>query len=98
MSASVTAKNLPKIGKKGAKFGKKREKLKNRERGEKSGRKGKNWESSFTFPLLTERASFPTGRPLLIHDSGTDKPIFVEIEKYKRSFTYIRASVYTYVV
>ena len=40
----LTAKNLPKIG------GKE----------EKSGRKGKNWEGSFTLPLLTDRAGYAT--------------------------------------
>ena len=47
----LTAKNLPKIGKKrgkSGKIGKKEEKL---------GRKGKNWEGSFTLPLLTDRGA-----------------------------------------
>ena len=40
---------------------KKREKIrKNREREEESGRKGKNREGSFTLPLLTDRAGYPT--------------------------------------
>ena len=41
----LTAKNLPKIRKKGKKS-------------EKSGRKGKNRESSFTLPLLTDWAGY----------------------------------------
>ena len=47
----LTAKKNPKIGKKRGKIGKKR---KNR------GRKVKNWESSFTLPLLTDRAGYAT--------------------------------------
>ena len=47
----LTAKNLPKIGKKRKKSGKK---------GKKSGRKGKNPEGSFTLPLLTDRAGYTT--------------------------------------
>ena len=49
----LTAKNLPKIGKKrekSGKFGEKEEKL---------GRKGKN--QSFTLPLLTDWAGYATG-------------------------------------
>ena len=42
---SLTAKNLPKIGKKE----------------EKSGRKGKNREGSFTLPLLRDRSGYTTG-------------------------------------
>ena len=45
----LTAKNLPKIGK-------------NQEKSEdRSGRKGKNREVSFTLPLLTDRAGYATG-------------------------------------
>ena len=50
----LTAKNLPKIGKK-------REKIrKNREKKEKIGKKRKNREGSFTLPLLTDRAGYAT--------------------------------------
>ena len=28
---------------------------------EKSGRKGKNWEDSYSLPLMTDRASYTTG-------------------------------------
>ena len=45
----LTEKNLPKIGKKRVKIRKKEEK---------SGRKGKNQEGSFTLPLLTDRAGY----------------------------------------
>ena len=49
----LTAKNLPKIRKKRGKI------LKNQgKKEEKSGRKGKNREGSFTLPLLTDRASY----------------------------------------
>ena len=50
----LTAKNWPKIGKKRGEIGKKEEK---------SGRKGKNREVSFSLPLLTDRAGYarPTG-------------------------------------
>ena len=48
----LTAKTLPKIGKRVGKIRKKEEK---------SGRKGKNWEGSFTLPLLTDRAGYATG-------------------------------------
>ena len=51
----LTAKNLPKIGKKGKKSGKIGEK------DEKLGRKSKNQEVSFTLPLLTARAGYATG-------------------------------------
>ena len=47
----LTAKNLPEIGKKRGKSEK---------REEKSGRKDKNREGSFTFPLLTDRAGYAT--------------------------------------
>ena len=47
------------LGKRG-KSQKKREK--NQEKEEKSGRKGKNWEGSFTLPLLTERAGYATDK------------------------------------
>ena len=47
----LTAKNLPKIGKK-------KEKIRKKE--EKSGRKGKNREGSFTLHLLTDRAGYAT--------------------------------------
>ena len=43
------------------KFAKNREKEeKIRKKGEKSGRKGKNREGSFTLPLLTDRAGYAT--------------------------------------
>ena len=43
------------------KSGKKREKSgKIKKKEEKSGRKGKNWEGSFTLPLLTDRAGYAT--------------------------------------
>ena len=48
----LTAKNLPKIGKKEEKSGGKKE--------EESGRKVKNREGSFTLPLLTDRAGYAT--------------------------------------
>ena len=45
------------------KIGANREKIrKNRGKKEKSGRKGKNLESSFTLPLLTDRAGYATDR------------------------------------
>ena len=44
----LTAKNLPKIRENG------------RKKEDKSGRKGKNWEVSFTLPLLTDRAGYAT--------------------------------------
>ena len=50
----LTAKNLPKIGKKRGKI------KKNRGKKEKSGRKGKNLEESVTLPLLTDRAGYAT--------------------------------------
>ena len=53
----LTAKNLPKIGKKRGKIGNKEEK---------SGRKGKNREGSFTLPLLTDRAGYATGYKCII--------------------------------
>ena len=51
----LTARNLPTIGKK-------REKIrKNRGKKEKeSERKGKNWDGSFTLPLLIDRAGYAT--------------------------------------
>ena len=48
----LTAKNLPKIGQKRGKS------AQNREKEEKSGRKGKNREGSFTLPLLTDWAGY----------------------------------------
>ena len=51
----LIAKNLPKIGKKRGKI------RKNQKKEEKSGRKGKNREGSFTLPLLTDRAGYATG-------------------------------------
>ena len=57
----LTAKNLPKIGKKRGKIRKNREERgKIGEKEEKSGRKGKNREGSFTLPLLTDRAGYAT--------------------------------------
>ena len=53
----LTAKNLPKIGKKEGKIGKKEEK---------SGRIGNNLEGSVTLPLLTDRAGYAT-----VCDSGS---------------------------
>ena len=53
----LTAKKLPKIGKK----------RKNREKEVKSGRKGKNREGSFTLPLLTDRAGYV--KPVHFHSS-----------------------------
>ena len=50
----LTAKKMPKIGKKRKKSGKVRKKE------EKSGRKGKNREGSFTLTLLTDRAGYAT--------------------------------------
>ena len=50
----LTAKNLPKIGKKSEKI------KKNLKKEEESGRKGNNRECSFTFPLLTDRAGYIT--------------------------------------
>ena len=47
-------KNCQKSGKTGVKSGKKWEKE------GKSGRKGKNWEGSFTLPLLTDKAAYGT--------------------------------------
>ena len=47
----LTANNLPKIWK---------NQEKNREKEDKSGRKGKNQEVSFTLPLLTDRAGYAT--------------------------------------
>ena len=51
----LTAKILLKIGKKRKKIRKNRGKKE-----KKSGRKGKNWEGSFTLPLLTDRAGYTT--------------------------------------
>ena len=53
---TLTVKNWPKIGKKGGKIRKNRRKIGKKE--EKSGRKGKNREVSFTLPLLTDRAGY----------------------------------------
>ena len=50
----LTEKKLSKIGKKRETSGK------NREKEEKSGRKGQNREGSFTLPLLTNRAGYDT--------------------------------------
>ena len=47
--------------KSGKNRGKEGEIRKNREKEEKSGRKGKNREGSFTLPLLTDRAGYATG-------------------------------------
>ena len=61
-SAPLTVKNCQNKAKRGEIWGN-REKGKNqerREKSEKSGRKGKNREGSFTLPLLTERASYAT--------------------------------------
>ena len=55
----MTAKNLPKIWKKREKIGKKRGKSGKEGKRAKKRRKGKNWEDSFTLPLLTERAGYP---------------------------------------
>ena len=49
-NAPLDSEKLSKIGKKRGKIGK------NREKEEKSGRKGQNREGSFTLPLLTNRA------------------------------------------
>ena len=62
----LTAKNLPKIGKKRGKIGKKEEK---------SGRKGKNRDSSFTLPLLTDRAGYATGTVKLLLEMGPFRTI-----------------------
>ena len=53
----LTAKNLPKIGENRKKI-RKHEKKK-----DKSGRKGKNQEVSFTLPLLADRAGYATAPP-----------------------------------
>ena len=55
----LTAKNLPKIGKKRGKSGK-------MGKGGKSGRKGNNREGSFTLPLLTDRAGYATSCMIII--------------------------------
>ena len=60
------AKKLPKIGKKREKIRKKQE------NGKKIGKIRKNWEGSFTLPLLTDTAGYVTGRwhrnaPLCVH-------------------------------
>ena len=47
---TLTAKKLPKTEEKRGNI------RKNQENEEKSGRKGENWEGSFTLPLLTDRA------------------------------------------
>ena len=52
-----TSRNLPKIGENQEKSGKE----------EKSGRKGKNQEVSFTLPLLTDGAGYATACPLPPH-------------------------------
>ena len=58
----MTAKNLPEIGKKRGEI------WKNQEKEEKSGRKGKNREGSFTLPLLTDRAGYATSQePYQVH-------------------------------
>ena len=49
-SDPLTEKKMPKIGKKREHLGKER----------KSGRNCKNWEGSFTLPLLTDRAGYAT--------------------------------------
>ena len=67
----LTAKNLPKIGKKrgkSRKIGEKTGKI-GKKRG-KSGRKGKSWEVAFTLPLLTDRAGYATDRQT---DGQTDR-------------------------
>ena len=59
----LTAKILPKIGKKRGKSGKIGKKE------AKSGRKGQNREGSFTLPLLTDRAGYATaGNPIITGD------------------------------
>ena len=50
-----TAKNLPKIRKKGDKEGNNQENDENQEE------KGTNWADSFTLPLLIDRAGYVTG-------------------------------------
>ena len=62
----LTAKTLPKIGKKTGKIGKKSGEIGKKE--EKSGRNGKNREISFTLSLLTDRAGYATGE-------GAHRPI-----------------------
>ena len=61
-SVTPVSENLPRIWKKREKIrknrGKKSGKIGKKE--EKSGRKGKNWEVSFTLPLLTDRAGYAT--------------------------------------
>ena len=58
----------PKIRKKRGKIknqekeGRNQEKIKKKE---KLGRNGKNWDGSFTLPLLTDRAGYATGGTLL---------------------------------
>ena len=54
----LTAIKLPKIGKNPEKIEKNSGKIGKKE--EKSGRKGKNRDSSFTLPLLTDRAGYAT--------------------------------------
>ena len=57
----LTAKKIVKNREKEGTSGKRDEKSgKYREKEEKSERKGKNWEGSFTLPLLTNRAGFAT--------------------------------------
>ena len=54
----LTAKFCQKSGGNQKKSGKNQEKSGKKE--EKSGRKGKNWEVSFTLPLLTDKAGYAT--------------------------------------
>ena len=49
---------VPPLAAKFAKIGKRK---KFRKKEDKSGRKGKNWEGSFTLPLLTDRVGYATG-------------------------------------
>ena len=62
----LRVKNLPKIGKK-------REKLrKNREKEGKIGKKRKNWEGSFTLPVLTDRAGYTTAHDCIVFVKETE--------------------------
>ena len=64
-SATHDSENFAKNREKEGEIGKK---------GEKSGRKGKNREGSFTLPLLTERASYATDLGLFFFFDSNRKP------------------------
>ena len=59
-SLKMKAKNCQKMGKGGENWGKKEKLVKKQGKNEKSGRKGKNLEGSFTLPLVTDGVGYPT--------------------------------------